>query len=113
MQPVFVVLTKEGYCAGFQEALIRQANDLAELFGPEWGWVRSSFVVITLGRRFKPVLCRLVPVVMMALPPERLARSFIKSRSYMRIYRRVVSKAYAHSHRSAIKLVSNDSFWLS
>ena len=34
------VLTNEGGCAGFQEALVRQVNDLAELFGPEWGWVR-------------------------------------------------------------------------
>ena len=34
------VLTNEGGCPGFQEALVRQVNDLAELFGPEWGWVR-------------------------------------------------------------------------
>ncbi|KAF8067801.1 Endonuclease/exonuclease/phosphatase [Lyophyllum atratum] len=25
--------------AGFQEALVRQVNDLAELFGPEWSWI--------------------------------------------------------------------------
>ncbi|KAJ7472887.1 Endonuclease/exonuclease/phosphatase [Mycena galericulata] len=25
--------------AGFQEALVRQVHDLAELFGPEWDWV--------------------------------------------------------------------------
>ena len=26
---------------GFQEALVRQVKDLAELFGPEWSWVRN------------------------------------------------------------------------
>ncbi|KAH0581923.1 hypothetical protein H2248_011594 [Termitomyces sp. 'cryptogamus'] len=25
--------------ASFQEALVRQVQDLAELFGPEWSWV--------------------------------------------------------------------------
>ena len=27
---------------GFQEALVRQVNDLSELFGSGWAWVRAS-----------------------------------------------------------------------
>ncbi|GLB39133.1 putative endonuclease/Exonuclease/phosphatase family protein [Lyophyllum shimeji] len=40
-QPAFLTLTKEDYHSewGFQEALVRQVNDLAELFGPEWSWI--------------------------------------------------------------------------
>lgn len=28
--------------AGFQEALVRQVHDLAELFGEDWDWVRCG-----------------------------------------------------------------------
>jgi hypothetical protein len=30
-----------GFYQGFQEALVRQVNDLSELFGSGWEWVRS------------------------------------------------------------------------
>ena len=31
-----------GFYQGFQEALVRQVNDISELFGSGWEWVRSS-----------------------------------------------------------------------
>ena len=33
---------------GFQEALIRQVNDLQELFGDGWDWVNSSILNLFL-----------------------------------------------------------------
>ncbi|THU87178.1 hypothetical protein K435DRAFT_804546 [Dendrothele bispora CBS 962.96] len=34
-----MLLSEEIQLAGFQEALVRQVNDLAELFGDQWKWV--------------------------------------------------------------------------
>ena len=31
---------------GFQEALVRQVRDLAELLGPEWDWVRTRLAML-------------------------------------------------------------------
>ncbi len=37
------VLSEGIVLAGFQEALVRQVKDLAELFGDDWAWVRIVF----------------------------------------------------------------------
>ncbi len=42
------LLSEDILIAEFQESLVRQANDLAELFGDDWGWVRAIFVAVTL-----------------------------------------------------------------
>lgn len=34
---------------GFQEALVRQVRDLAELLGSDWSWVRLNLVLIPFG----------------------------------------------------------------
>ncbi|KAM5546039.1 hypothetical protein V8D89_000165 [Ganoderma adspersum] len=71
---VYQHLNSEGIVlAGFQEALVRQVNDLATLFGPEWGWVGVGRDDGVAAGEFSPIFYK----------------------------------------KSAIKLVSNDSFWLS
>ncbi|KAF9492689.1 hypothetical protein BDN71DRAFT_1396424 [Pleurotus eryngii] len=59
--------------AGFQEALVRQVNDLAELFGSEWSWIGVGRDDGVQAGEFSPIFYK----------------------------------------RSAITLLSNDSFWTS
>ncbi|KAG7441332.1 uncharacterized protein BT62DRAFT_937250 [Guyanagaster necrorhizus] len=67
------ILSEDTVISGFQEALVRQVTDLAELFGDDWDWVGVGRDDGVAAGEFSPLFYK----------------------------------------KSAVKLISNDTFWLS
>ena len=92
---------------------MNQAEDLAELFGPSWGWVRLSLALIAPELQLNSAVCRLASAAIMASLLESSHLFSTKSKQACAYIRAVLMMACVRSYRSAIELVSNDSFWLS